>query len=105
MIACASAFPNSTPHWSNELTFQMTPCVQTGVPFCLHLLGRLAEGQCLGLREDIRQQHVVVPAERRERVAKSHWTSGVLSSIGYRALLLVVFLVFASRPEEWEEGE
>ena len=31
--------------------------------FGLHLLGRLAERQRLGLREDVRQQHVVVPAQ------------------------------------------
>ena len=27
MIAWASALPSSTPHWSNGLTFQITPCV------------------------------------------------------------------------------
>ena len=36
----------------------------------LDLLGRLAEGQRLGLGEDVRQQHVVVPAERVERLAR-----------------------------------
>ena len=35
----------------------------------LDLLARLAEGQRLGLREHVRQQHVVVPAERVQRRA------------------------------------
>src|SRR5215470_17656563 len=38
--------------------------------FSLDLLGRLAEGQCLGLREHVGHEHVVVPAERVERMAK-----------------------------------
>ena len=42
----------------------------SGRPFRLHLLGRLAERQRLGLGEDVGQQHVVVPAERVERVAE-----------------------------------
>ena len=29
MIRCASTFPSSTPHWSNESMFQITPCVNT----------------------------------------------------------------------------
>src|SRR5947209_319782 len=28
-MRCASTFPSSTPHWSNELICQMTPCVNT----------------------------------------------------------------------------
>ncbi len=36
----------------------------------LDLLGRLAEGQRLGLGEDVRQEHVVVPAEGVERLAE-----------------------------------
>src|SRR5262247_698316 len=39
--------------------------------FSLDLLGRLAKGQCLSLREDVGHEHVVVPAERIERLAKS----------------------------------
>ena len=34
----------------------------------LHLLGGLAERERLGLREDVGQQDVVMPAQRRERV-------------------------------------
>ena len=34
----------------------------------LDFLGRLAEGQRLGLGEDVRQEHVVVPAQRVERL-------------------------------------
>src|SRR5262249_14587598 len=37
---------------------------------CNDLLARLAEGQCLGLSEYIREQHVVVTAERVERLRK-----------------------------------
>ena len=36
----------------------------------LDLLGGLAKGQRLGLGKDIRQEHVVVPAQRSERLAK-----------------------------------
>ena len=28
-IRCASAFPNSTPHWSKQLMFQIAPCEKT----------------------------------------------------------------------------
>jgi len=34
------------------------------------LLGGLAEGECLGLGEDVGHQHVVVAAERVQRLAK-----------------------------------
>ena len=110
MIRWASTLPNSTPHWSNESIFQITPCVKTacsysatslpsvsgvrrwtrivfdgrlpsktrcgtspsGCAFRPHLFGRLAEGQRLGLGEDVRQEHVVVPAERIERLDKGN---------------------------------
>src|SRR5438128_11071380 len=36
----------------------------------LDLLARLAEGQRLGLREYVRHQEIVVPAERVQRVAE-----------------------------------
>src|SRR5215510_1098838 len=36
----------------------------------LDFLGRLAKGQCLGLREDVRQEYVVVPTQWIERLAK-----------------------------------
>src|SRR5271156_6658563 len=36
--------------------------------FLLHLLGRLAEGERLGLREHVCQQHIVVTADRIERL-------------------------------------
>src|SRR5262245_25101774 len=39
--------------------------------FSLDLLGRLAEGQCLGLREHVGHEHVMVPAEPIERLTKS----------------------------------
>ncbi len=42
----------------------------------LDFLGRLAEGQRLGLGEDVRQQHVVVPAERVERLDKGDEVTG-----------------------------
>src|SRR5262249_24024009 len=29
MMRCASCFPSSTPHWSNESMCQITPCVKT----------------------------------------------------------------------------
>src|SRR5947209_841411 len=29
MIRCARTLPSSTPHWSNESIFQITPCVNT----------------------------------------------------------------------------
>src|SRR5262249_27920381 len=38
--------------------------------FRLHLLGRFAKRQRLGLSEDVGQQHVVVPAQWREGVSK-----------------------------------
>src|SRR5882672_3935341 len=42
----------------------------------LDLLPRLAEGQRLGLREHVRQQHVVVPAERIQSVAECDEVTG-----------------------------
>ena len=39
--------------------------------FSLDFVRRLAEGQRLGLGEDVGQEHVVVPAKRVERLAKS----------------------------------
>src|SRR5262245_52293152 len=39
-------------------------------------LRRLAEGQRLGLGEDVRQQYVVVPAQRVERLAKGDEVTG-----------------------------
>src|SRR5882724_11827081 len=39
-------------------------------PFSLYFLRRLAEGQRIGLSEDVRQEHIVVPAKRVERLAK-----------------------------------
>ncbi len=44
---------------------------QSGVPSALHLVGRLAEGQRLGLGEDVRHQQVVVRAERVERLREA----------------------------------
>ena len=41
-----------------------------------HLLGRLPEGQRLGLREDVREQHVVLPAERTEGLRESDQVAG-----------------------------
>src|SRR5262245_24441742 len=38
--------------------------------FGLDFLGCLAEGQCLGLGKDVRQEDVMVPAQRIERLAK-----------------------------------
>src|SRR5215510_406943 len=38
--------------------------------FCLYILRRFAEGQCLSLREDVGHQHVMVPAERIERLTE-----------------------------------
>ena len=29
MMRCASTLPSSTPHWSKESMFQITPCVKT----------------------------------------------------------------------------
>src|SRR5262245_24351841 len=42
----------------------------------LDFLGRLAEGQRLSLGEDVRQQYVVVPAQRVERLAKGDEVTG-----------------------------
>src|SRR4030095_4067213 len=42
----------------------------------LDLLARLAEGQRLGLREHVRQQGVVVPAERVQGVAEGDEVTG-----------------------------
>src|SRR5262249_47482863 len=42
----------------------------------LHLLGRLAEGQRLALGKDVRQQHVVMPAERIERLGERDEVAG-----------------------------
>src|SRR5215469_14354652 len=36
----------------------------------LHLLGCLTEGQCLGLRKNIGQQYIMMPAKRIERLGK-----------------------------------
>src|SRR5215467_7945744 len=38
--------------------------------FRLDILRRFAEGQCLSLREHVGHEHVMVPAERVERLAK-----------------------------------
>ena len=35
----------------------------------LYLIGRFAECECLGLREDVRDEHVVMPAKRIERMS------------------------------------
>ena len=43
---------------------------QSGVPSALTSFGRLAERQRLGLGEDVRQQHVVMPAKRIERLGE-----------------------------------
>ena len=40
------------------------------MPFGLELLGRLAEGERLGLGKDVRHQQIVVVAQRIERMAK-----------------------------------
>src|SRR6266540_6302750 len=39
---------------------------------CLDLLRRLAEGQRLGLREHVRQENIVMPAERVERLVERY---------------------------------
>ena len=44
--------------------------------FGLYLLARLAERQRLGLRENVRQQHVVVPAERVQRLGEGDEVTG-----------------------------
>src|SRR6266576_4917899 len=44
--------------------------------FCLDFLGRLAEGQRLGLGEDVGQEHIVVPAERVERFVERYEVTG-----------------------------
>src|SRR5882672_4680504 len=41
-------------------------------PFSLYFLRRLAEGQRLGLGEDVRQEHIVVPAKRVERLVERY---------------------------------
>jgi hypothetical protein len=47
-----------------------------GRAFGLDLLGGLAEGQRLGLGEDVGHQHVVVAAERVERLAEADEVAG-----------------------------
>src|SRR5215813_9026513 len=42
----------------------------------LDFLGRLTEGQRLGLGEDVRQEDVVMPAQRIERLAKGDEVTG-----------------------------
>src|SRR6202035_3985978 len=44
--------------------------------FGLYLLGRFSEGERLGLRKDVRQQHIVMPAERVERLSESDEVTG-----------------------------
>ena len=44
---------------------------QSGVPSALTSSGRLAEGQRLGLGEDVGHQQVVVLAQRVQRLARS----------------------------------
>src|SRR6516165_1642754 len=41
-----------------------------GRAFALDLLGRLTEGQRLGLGENIGQQHIMMPAKRIERLGE-----------------------------------
>src|ERR1700722_12298842 len=41
-----------------------------GCAFSLHLLWRLAEGESFGLRKNIRQKHIVMPAHRIHRFGK-----------------------------------
>src|SRR6266404_3249456 len=47
-----------------------------GCAFGLHLLRSLAECQCLGLRTDVGNQHIVVAAKRVERLRKSDEVAG-----------------------------
>ena len=47
-----------------------------GRAFGFDLLGRLAEGERLGLREDVRHQHVVMAAERVERFDEGDEVAG-----------------------------
>ena len=47
-----------------------------GCSFRLHFFGRLAERQRLGLREDVGQEHGVVPAQRVERLDKRNEVAG-----------------------------
>ena len=49
---------------------------QSGVPSALTSLGGLAEGQRFGLGEDVGQQHVVMPAERVERLREGDEVAG-----------------------------
>ena len=41
-----------------------------GRAFGLDLFGRFSEGERLGLREDVRQQQIVMPPERVERLSE-----------------------------------
>src|SRR5467141_3293507 len=47
-----------------------------GSAFCLHLFSSLAECQCLGLRANVGNQHIVVAAKRVERLRKSDEVAG-----------------------------
>ena len=55
-----------------------TPCgtSQSGVPSALTSLGGLAEGQRLGLGEDVGHQHVVMPAERVQGLGEGDEVAG-----------------------------
>src|SRR3984893_17745723 len=48
----------------------------SGRAFGLDLLGRFSEGERLGLRKYIRQQHIMMPAEWVERLSKSDEVTG-----------------------------
>src|SRR5260370_15777726 len=47
-----------------------------GSAFCCYLFRRFAECQCFGLRANVRDQHVVVPAKWIERLRKSNEIAG-----------------------------
>ena len=46
-------------------------------PLCLHLLACLAEGQRLGLREHVCEQHIVMTTERVQRAGGCDEVAGI----------------------------
>src|SRR6266851_2384902 len=94
MMRRASTLPSSTPHWSNESMCQTAPWVKTLCSYRATSLPRAAgvsrsssivfegrlpskvrwgtsqSGERFALREHVRQQHVVLLAQRVQRLAE-----------------------------------
>ena len=69
MMRLASAFPSSTPHWSNELMCQIVPCVNT---LCSYERDELAEHARRERRREDRVRRVVAGEGAMRDLVRRH---------------------------------